>query len=208
MPWLNIPKDRETVFVEPRQIRGGLLGGASQTGKMSKLQALAAARKKKADDQRSGDKQVSEATQKLNNLSTSPSKQPEFVKENVPPSSIDPKKATYSTGPGTTNTSQLFGSKCSDVGGNPIRSQLQDTTDRPVDSLAPTNTPPVAAPSAFAQALLGSSNSSTAPVKKNFPFPYFSLTSSVADAFAAPSPDDVVLAAQSQGSLSARKTIK
>ncbi|KAI0386539.1 hypothetical protein F5Y04DRAFT_244275 [Hypomontagnella monticulosa] len=198
MPWLNIPKERETIFAEPPRVRGGLRGGASNTGKPSKLQALAASRasrKKKADGQISGDKVVYEATQRLNDLSTSSPRQPELVKENVPPPSMSSKEAPCSTGTSTTNTSQLFGSKRLDTG-----SQPNITTDRPVDSLTPITAPPVAAPSPFAQALLGPADSSTAPVQKTFPFPYLSLTSSVADAFSAPSPDDVVLAAQSQAS--------
>ncbi|EEA28229.1 hypothetical protein EYB25_000829 [Talaromyces marneffei] len=47
-PWLNVPQHRRAeIFVEPLYPRLGLLGGASQEGKMSKLAALAAARKKK-----------------------------------------------------------------------------------------------------------------------------------------------------------------
>lgn len=53
-PWLNVPRDREAVFIVPLYPRGGLLGGSSDGGpKMSKLQALAAARKKKAQEQKS-----------------------------------------------------------------------------------------------------------------------------------------------------------
>ncbi|KAL5343655.1 elongation factor Tu GTP binding domain protein [Aspergillus crustosus] len=49
-PWLNIPTHRKAdILVEPLYPRVGLLGGASENsgGKMSKLAALAAARKKK-----------------------------------------------------------------------------------------------------------------------------------------------------------------
>lgn len=47
-PWLNVPQHRKAdILVEPLYPRLGLLGGASQEGKMSKLAALAAARKKK-----------------------------------------------------------------------------------------------------------------------------------------------------------------
>src|ERR1700709_1407075 len=52
-PWLNIPPERQTIFLAPLYPRGGLLGGSSDgTPKMSKLQALAAARKKKAQEQK------------------------------------------------------------------------------------------------------------------------------------------------------------
>ncbi|RDL36978.1 p-loop containing nucleoside triphosphate hydrolase [Venustampulla echinocandica] len=52
-PWLQVPTDRQTVFIDPIYPRLGLLGGSSDgVPKMSKLQALAAARKKKAQEQR------------------------------------------------------------------------------------------------------------------------------------------------------------
>jgi elongation factor 1 alpha-like protein len=48
-PWLNVPIERQSVFIAPPYLRGGLLGGSSdKTPKISKLQALAAARKKNA----------------------------------------------------------------------------------------------------------------------------------------------------------------
>lgn len=43
VPWFNIPSNRVTTFIEPSLPRGRLLGGG-------RLQALAAARKKKGDD--------------------------------------------------------------------------------------------------------------------------------------------------------------
>lgn len=50
-PWLNVPHHRRAdILVEPLYPRLGLLGGASQEGKMSKLAALAAARKKKTSE--------------------------------------------------------------------------------------------------------------------------------------------------------------
>ncbi|KAL4817258.1 hypothetical protein BDW67DRAFT_174826 [Aspergillus spinulosporus] len=52
-PWLNIPAQRKAdILVEPLYPRLGLLGGAPESGggKMSKLAALAAARKKKESD--------------------------------------------------------------------------------------------------------------------------------------------------------------
>lgn len=50
-PWLNIPHHRRAdILVEPLYPRLGLLGGSAQEGKMSKLAALAAARKKKTSE--------------------------------------------------------------------------------------------------------------------------------------------------------------
>lgn len=50
MPWLGVPQSRQAIFVAPLLPRGGLLGGASAAPKMSKLQALAAQRKRKAEE--------------------------------------------------------------------------------------------------------------------------------------------------------------
>lgn len=52
MPWLNMSNCKRTIFVEPLRPRGGLLGGGDGGAKMSKLQALAALRKKKIADQK------------------------------------------------------------------------------------------------------------------------------------------------------------
>ncbi|KAI1106555.1 hypothetical protein F4804DRAFT_300379 [Jackrogersella minutella] len=205
MPWLDIPKDRETVFINPPRERGGLLGGASTTSKMSKLQALAAARRKKADSQRSEEKQLHQAAQELNSLSTT-SAQPELVKENIPPPHLAPRETVSYTRVDATNHSRQHESGRTKIGGDQLQGQLDTTADRPTNSPSPTSpssiTTPLetAAPSPFAQALLGSISTSTTPTSRNFPFPYMNLTPSVADAFSAPSPDDVVLTAQSQAS--------
>ncbi|XHG08298.1 hypothetical protein AWENTII_011407 [Aspergillus wentii] len=54
-PWLNVPEHRKAdILVEPLYPRLGLLGGAPEAGgKMSKLAALAAARKKKEEEKAS-----------------------------------------------------------------------------------------------------------------------------------------------------------
>lgn len=52
MPWLDVPQHRTTTFLEPIRPRGGLLGGGDGAPKMSKLQALAAARKKKTEEKK------------------------------------------------------------------------------------------------------------------------------------------------------------
>ena len=57
-PWSKIPTDRRgEIIIEPRYPRGGLLGGSAPKdgkGKVSKLAALAAARKRK-EDEKNGD---------------------------------------------------------------------------------------------------------------------------------------------------------
>ncbi|KAL2264661.1 hypothetical protein VTJ83DRAFT_7171 [Remersonia thermophila] len=69
MPWGNVPAHRSTTFVPPLTPRGGLLGGSGTAPKMSKLQALAAARKKKAQEQSAASNAVAEAVVGLNELS-------------------------------------------------------------------------------------------------------------------------------------------
>ncbi|KAL1836617.1 hypothetical protein VTJ49DRAFT_4878 [Mycothermus thermophilus] len=69
MPWGNVPAHRATTFLPPPIPRGGLLGGSGTASKMSKLQALAAARKKKAQEQSAASNAVAEAVTGLNGLS-------------------------------------------------------------------------------------------------------------------------------------------
>lgn len=201
MPWLNIPNDRRTIFVEPSRKCGGLLGGSSSLGKMSKLQALAAARKKKAEEQKLENRNTSSGTKKA---------VPDAAKEHAAPisgalverssSRQDIKSLPIHT------TAQIYPSQdraTHELNHKAIQTQVSKSpaaVDSLIEPLA------LATPSAFAQTLLGSSISSSAPVPRNhYPIPYMSLTSSVADAFSEPSPDDVVLTAQSKGSLLAKK---
>ncbi|KAI1649374.1 P-loop containing nucleoside triphosphate hydrolase protein [Daldinia loculata] len=205
MPWLNIPKDRETTFIVPSQPRSGLLGGASTDGKVSKLQALAAARKKKAEDRKLDEKQLQDATQKLSNLSTTPT-QPESSKENARPTATTPRGTTGFRSASIASISQRTESKSPNVVEDEVQGQPEKNSTGPTNPpafanpLQPAVSFEAAAPSPFAQALLGSINGSINSVPRTYPFPYINLTSSVTDAFSAPSPDDVVLAAQSQAS--------
>ncbi|GAW13989.1 hypothetical protein ANO14919_033810 [Xylariales sp. No.14919] len=196
MPWLNIPDGRRTVFIEPYRPIGGLLGGSSSSGKMSKLQALAAARKKKAQDQRLENRKV-QSPEKDAALETA--KEP-----NKPISGIlaarlggreDEKPLPIQTNPQVKSTPDKA-TECPDIAiTQASTSGVSTTTNPPFDPFD------LAAPSAFAQTLLGPSTSWAAPVPRNqYPIPYMSLTSSVTDAFSEPSPDDVVLIAQSKAS--------
>ncbi|KAI2628867.1 hypothetical protein GGR54DRAFT_367947 [Hypoxylon sp. NC1633] len=202
MPWLDVPRDRQTVFIEPLGVRGGLLGGASTPGKLSKLQALAAARKKRAEDQKSGEKQLHETAHKLSNLTTT-SRQPESTKENIRPRTgeISPTRIAAAT---VSHEVETKSPKV--VEHNHVRGQLEKMDDAPDESPGPaasislTSPPEIATPSLFAQTLLGSVDKHATSLPRYYPFPYLNSTSSVADAFSGPSPDDVVLTAQSQAS--------
>lgn len=207
MPWLDIPNERRTTFIEPPRPRGGLLGGSASSGKMSKLQALAAARKKKAEEKRSGNQKLEIQKMQSSAIHTTP----EPLKE--------PTKHTSGT-----LAERLSGRR--DIKSLPIhtKAQTRPTSDRTVEDLDTVTAQScisdlstedssldalIAAPSTLARTLFGPPTIRSAPVPRRqqcYELPYMRFfTSSVADAFSEPSPDDVVLAAQSKGSLLAKK---
>ncbi|KAF4991587.1 hypothetical protein FGRMN_7706 [Fusarium graminum] len=184
MPWLNVPRERQAVFIEPERPRGGLLGGGEGAPKMSKLQALAAARKKKTDEK----KELEKAEKGLEILSVDDSE-----KENHPP--LSQKRHRTQTTPQVKSPLSdiehkitIDDNETQDVG-SPTKSGLIDE-DLPVVVSE-------AAPSAFARTLFGSAPDKT-HTPDVFAMPYTSSSSFLAQAFAEPSPDDVVLAAQAK----------
>lgn len=203
MPWLNTPQHRQTTFIEPLYPRGGLLGGSGAPPKMSKLQELAALRKKKAEEQKAAQKNkesatqpVSDAAQRLSKLSVSSrAKQGEVASAPSTATSASaaaklPVDPTVTTVPSKRKTDDIV-----QLDGPPAKSPAKSAGSH-LEEAAPIEP---AAPSEFAQALLGSAPSAHAP--RTFALPYMAFTSSVADAFSGPSPDDVVLTAQAKGSL-------
>ncbi|KAI8950350.1 hypothetical protein F4801DRAFT_549318 [Xylaria longipes] len=203
MPWLDIPIERRTLFIESPRPRGGLLGGSASSGKMSKLQALAAARKKKAEEQKSENRKLE--SQKTQSSSTHTT--PEMLKEPTKRTSnalVERLSGRQDVKPlpihSETQNRPTFDTTAEDPytgTTQPFMSHLSTTEDPSLDAL-------IAAPSALARTLFGSPTSRSAPVPRKqqcYELPYMRfLTSSVADAFSEPSPDDVVLAAQSKAS--------
>jgi elongation factor 1 alpha-like protein len=185
MPWLNVPRERQADFIQPERPRGGLLGGGEGVPKMSKLQALAAARKKKIDEKKELERVEKDVenlsvrdSQKENDKTLSQKQMPQPTPQVVSPlNDIEPEVTTDD------NKQKDFGS--------PSKGGFIDEDFTVVVSQA--------TPSAFAQTLFGS-----APVKTHrpdvFAMPYTSSSSFIAHAFAEPSPDDIVLAAQAKGS--------
>lgn len=188
MPWMNIPEDRRTVFIGPQRTHGGgLLGGSSAPPKMSKLQALAAARKRKAEGKKSESGQEESAPKEATPT--------EMVQRGVAKMKIAQKEVDRSPSPAISST-------------NPdTANSLPPTLDGALESRE-TSQPPVpkAEPSAFAQALLNNDSASEAPGRL-YPPPWMAYTTpdALREAFSKPSPDDVVLAAQSQGSMRVAK---
>ncbi|ETS78074.1 hypothetical protein PFICI_10136 [Pestalotiopsis fici W106-1] len=204
MPWLNTPQDRQASLIEPLRPRGGLLGGSGAQPKMSKLQLLAAERKRKAEEQKAksagGPKgEVSQTTQNLSKLSLG-------SKTRGAPASAStatvspPAEAAITTATPTIplkrKTSDLV-----QLDGPPAKASSPRSEDVQMEEATPVEP---AEPSAFAQTLLGSVGSASpahAP-PRTYALPYmaFISSSSVLDAFSGPSPDDVVLAAQAKAS--------
>nr|QPG92862.1 elongation factor thermo unstable [Neonectria ditissima] len=201
MPWLNVPRHRQTTFIEPDRPRGGLLGGGEGAPKMSKLQALAAARKKKNDEKKEQDKglQVEKGIAKLsiNDHTQSENRNPNSSlakrqKTNDQPAlqlssqpSV-PAKLSYHQ---PTSQHEIIG-----IGGGEVDG-VADPPPKP-ENVVPTQT---AAPSAFARTLFGPAPGSPRSHKPDvYAMPYTSSSSFFAQAFAEPSPDDVVLAAQAK----------
>ncbi|KAM0562761.1 hypothetical protein ACHAPJ_001601 [Fusarium lateritium] len=187
MPWLNVPQERQTTFIEPERPRGGLLGGGEGAPKMSKLQALAAARKKKNEEK----KEQERAEKGLEKLSIN-----ESQKENQRPFSLArrqvPEPAPQVNPPPIEEPPEREASiddtNQSSAGSTLKGWDFDDFTPEIVSR---------AAPSAFARTLFGSAPAKT-PRPDVFAMPYSSSSSFVAQAFAEPSPDDVVLAAQAK----------
>lgn len=184
---------RQSTFIAPILPRGGLLGGSSDSApKMSKLQALAAARKKKAQEQKPTS--TTGVEKPLEGLSLQDNKQHEQV-------DVSMQDSTTSKAP--TRGFPLRKRKDS----NPHEKAPAPSTERELEPSyveIPAEEEPLdqAQPSAFANAMFSNNSSSHHQHHNNiFSLPYAVAATNIQhDPFAGPSPDDVVIAAQSKGS--------
>ncbi|CAM1506378.1 Fc.00g060190.m01.CDS01 [Cosmosporella sp. VM-42] len=197
MPWFSVPKDRQTIFIEPERPRGGLLGGGEGAPKVSKLQALAAARKKKTEEKKLQEKlgQTEKGIHKLSIVD-------ELHKENQHPS-LGPKRQKISES--TALEPRRRSSHSSLSGDSPKRKEEHDEALNPaqpeVQAAPPVPAPPPKAPSAFARVLCGPAPKDRKPhfnPEERLPFPYTRFSLFNPSAFDEPSPDDIVLAAQAK----------
>lgn len=185
--------DRQATFIAPVQLRGGLLGGSSDgVPKMSKLQALAAARKKKSQEQKSSSSTAVERPMASLSLSEgSKNKQGEMSSSGA---SSAPKASSRGF-PLRKRKDSNPHEKAPAPSVEPAPSNLDiPMENEPLDQ---------AEPSAFANTMF--SNTSSAPPHQHpnnfFSLPYAAAaTVTTPNPFAGPSPDDVVIAAQSKGS--------
>ncbi|KAK3316110.1 P-loop containing nucleoside triphosphate hydrolase protein [Apodospora peruviana] len=195
MPWGNIPRDRETVFIPPQLPRGGLLGGSGPGPKMSKLQMLAAARKKKAEE-KSLQEKVGNTQAKLTELSI---QQDRPAKENIPLAGGFGKrlKTSETTSEGRSPIATTEPKRPEQH--QPVSKDGPEDTVQPPTEVEKIPEAPIAKPSAFAQTLFGSDSASSKPQHQElFTPPHASFSESFLDAFSKPSPDDLVLAAQAK----------
>lgn len=198
-PWLNVPAERQATLIPPLYPRGGLLGGSSNGApKLSKLQALAAARKKKAQEQKL--ESSSEVEKPMASLSLGPST------DNHPNTPSDERLSL------SQDATQKPASR-----GFPLRKRKNSNPHEKAPKAPPVEAEPTpdregmdldqdqndqACPSAFASTMFGSASTSPRKPENIFTMPYVAtiVAAPPTDAFAGPSPDDVVLAAQSKGS--------
>lgn len=192
MPWGNVPKHRETTFIPPPMARLGLLGGSGAAPKISKLQALAAARKKKAEEKGATQDKMESARTKMNELSVGDAP----VATEVPLAGAFSKrlKTSESTAQGRVPL----------VISEPTRSEPSQSSSALVREPEVMPSVDKAPQSMFAQTLFGSHADVFNRMPQESYSLYADLPPSVLDAFTKPSPDDVVLAAQAKGSLTVK----
>lgn len=193
MPWLRTPTNRHATFIAPYAPPGGLLGGGEGAPKMSKLQALAAARKKKTEQKKEQEKEL-QTEQGLQDLSISSQKPAESSQ--TPPTSTSSVPIPMRKGkPTESEPLATPEATLSDIQDEPMldmEAQVNVAGQRPT-------------PSAFAQTLIGSAPGAGQKQQQDvFAMTYASSPSYLASAFSEPSPDDIVFAAQAKGSNFAR----
>jgi elongation factor 1 alpha-like protein len=208
MPWGNVPLHRLTVFIEPERPRGGLLGGSGAAPKLTRMQQLAAARKKKVADKKpfGSEDTVDTTRQGIQELSVEDHRPTEKENQVLDVSSGFGKRQKLSETQAAgrmpleavcreANRQDSFTSQHNVM----LQPAEQDPTppDDPAPELAP--------PSVFAQTLFGVGSHEPAPVTtRQFALPYMAYCPSLTDAFSKPSPDDVVLTAQAKGSIAGK----
>ena len=216
-PWLNIPSHRKSdILIEPLFPRLGLLGGAPENGgKLSKLAALAAARKKKEAEKTSLPEASTSSTPKLEQPKTSSldhSGTSRSLRDRLAASGRSTPKAPEAPGSlrhsATPSSSHSIPKRPESENRRPSVSEVSGSTQKVVleakeESVSEQTLPTIrASPSTFASTIVGAATGPTAAEPSH-------LHSNSSDLlriygqdhaepfdFAAPSPDDVVLNAQ------------
>ena len=199
-PWLNIPGDRKAeIFIEPLYPRGGLLGGASQgPPKMSKLAALAAARKKENERSlKDPAKTNSNSVALLDRLSTNSKLGGSGTPNKDTEGTQGPRVALSSASARKYPTKKRSPSPKKFKPPRKITPPSQESSIQEDEQIAPV----FAAPSLFALTMLGlSPHTSATPILRTAYNAFHSISDTdIVDSnpFAGASPDDVVANAQS-----------
>ncbi|KAL7811428.1 hypothetical protein V8C44DRAFT_330409 [Trichoderma aethiopicum] len=200
MPWLNIPRDRETMFVEPLRPRGGLLGGTGSAPKVSKLQALAAMRKRKLEEKKAQESPESLEGEVTKLALSDANKETMGIKSKLQRRNSSTGSSTPQEQPqeqGQTIPTASTGNSLGERASSPI------ATESKTDNIIPEVPKPAVsrshAPSAFAQALFEPDPEAEQRHRRDvFAMPYTQSSLFVASVFSEPSPDDIVLAARAK----------
>lgn len=208
-PWLNVPQERlANILIEPVFPRGGLLGGSAAAKPQSKLAALAAARKKAAEDKKRGaEPEQSSGGDGLGDGTGSTALLDRLNALKVgKPGDQDGANQTLST---TKPASRAYPKrqKLEEPEPEPQPPEPEPAPTEPEKPQGPTVEELSAPPSIFASTMLGSSSKASKPrpaattdslAPFSLPYPHDSKQTN--DPFAGPSPDDIVIKAQSKGS--------
>ena len=212
-PWCNIPPGRQgEILIEPLYPPGRLVGGSSFQGdaKVSKLATIAAARRMK-ENARSGSGTVTSSVALLDKLGNKMSLEtPNELEMGPKAATVKPLNPVQAD---TSKTSRKYparergvlNSKTSEDAITPVESIISERKRDPETFFIP-----IALPSAFARTILGPSFE-RAPTSGQADPPcdlvgspyhfFFDVADAKMDAFAEPSPDDVVLKAQTSKGL-------
>ncbi|KAL9596256.1 MAG: hypothetical protein Q9219_005917 [cf. Caloplaca sp. 3 TL-2023] len=220
-PWFNIPSNRQgEILIEPLYPRGRLLGGSSNQGgpKMSKLAALAAARKKK-ENQKSNSVDSQGPNSSVALLERLKDKTRGSADNSVNQSNGPEADASLPVKAFFKRQTQEYASKRRESS-PPINHEHElSHLDSPSPEIAENaednrvlQSAPIASPSAFAKVIFGSSPNPEPPIDASFQTLTLSVlqarkTDAKPDAFTGPSPDDIVTKAQnsSKGGKAAKK---
>ncbi|KAL9608322.1 MAG: hypothetical protein Q9167_006843 [Letrouitia subvulpina] len=209
-PWLNIPHERRgEILIEPLYPRGRLLGGSSSPGepKVSKLAALAAARRKKENEQTGYRPSSHSSVTLLDKLSNK--SQNETHRDAKEPHNLEETKQDST---GIRSSRSINHRNKSPPKSIPVSEECNATSKATAvqEEPKPSNIVPAASPSPFAKTMLGAFQDTTSSHFESLSvvdldFLDLTRTNSFSNAFAGPSPDDIVTSAQNSSKVNKTK---
>ena len=204
-PWLKIPLERQAlILIEPLCPRGRLLGGSGEAApKVSKLAALAAARKKKENEKLSerDSKAITSSTALLDKLRIGDQNaEGKRITEEANDRSGKTARLNLSHTASTSQPATKEGRKYpARKPKAPPEPAPPPQSEEPPSPLEDTPEPPpalLASPSVFARTMFGSASTPDSVINSRLSFSPYTLNIAESNPFADPSPDDVVANAQ------------